>query len=120
MTKFTSQTRLASYGTLAPGEMNNHEMDGMIGTWSTGFVRGIMIKAGWGIHHGLPGFRVDETGPEIPVHIFQSLDLPDHWARLDEFEGEGYFRTPVMVQTKEGEIECSIYLVGDDFAPLEE
>lgn len=120
MTKFTAQTRLASYGTLAPGEANHHQMDGMEGTWHKGFVRGIMIKAGWGIHKGLPGFRVDETGPEIPFHIFQSQDLPNHWARLDEFEGEGYFRTPVMVLTDKGEIECSIYLVGDDFAPLEE
>lgn len=116
----TAQSRLASYGTLAPGECNYHQMDGMEGEWSKGSVRGRMIKAGWGVHYGFPGFILDPQGPEVPFHIFQSFDLPDHWARLDAFEGEGYFRTPVMVQTKAGEIECSVYLVGDEFVPLDE
>lgn len=116
----TTQTRLASYGSLAPGEVNYNQMDGMQGVWSKGTVRGKLIKAGWGVHYGFPGFILDPTGPEVPFHIFESFDLLDHWARLDEFEGEGYFRTPVMVQTEDGEKECCVYLVGEEFAPLDE
>lgn len=114
----TAQTRLASYGTLAPGEINYHQMDGMAGVWSKGTLRGTVIKAGWGAHVGLPGFVMDPDGDDITFHIFESYDLPDHWARLDEFEGEGYVRTPVMVQTDGGEKECCIYLVDADYTPL--
>lgn len=115
----TSQTRLASYGTLAPGQSNHNQMDGMKGVWSKGTLRGKLIKAGWGVHYGFPGFILDPKGPEVSFHIFESFDLPDHWARLDEFEGEGYFRTPVMVKTEDGEKECCVYLVGKEFAPLD-
>ena len=94
-------------------------MDGMKGVWSKGTLRGKLIKAGWGVHYGFPGFILDPKGPEVSFHIFESFDLPDHWARLDEFEGEGYFRTPVMVKTEDGEKECCVYLVGKEFAPLD-
>ena len=68
----------------------------------------------------LTGFSVAWGIFMLILLIFESFDLPDHWARLDEFEGEGYFRTPVMVQTEDGEKECCVYLVGEDFAPLDE
>lgn len=114
------ETTLASYGTLAPGEVNYNQMDGMEGTWSIGTVRGHLIKAGWGIHLGFPGLILDPEAGEVPVQIFISDDLPAHWERLDAFEGEGYFRVPVMVQTEGGEIEAYVYKVGADFAPLTE
>lgn len=110
---------LASYGSLAPGEVNYNQMDGMQGTWSTGTVRGHLIKAGWGVHLGFPGLILDPEAGEVPVQIFTSDDLPTYWARLDAFEGEGYFRVPVMVQTDSGDIEAYLYKVGKDFAPLE-
>ena len=115
----TEQTRLATYGTLAPGEVNNNQMKGMAGVWSKGTMRGRLINSGWGINHGFPGLIPDSEGSDVPCHIFESFDLPDHWSRLDEFEGEGYFRTSIMVQTDDGDKECSAYLVREDFAPLD-
>jgi gamma-glutamylcyclotransferase (GGCT)/AIG2-like uncharacterized protein YtfP len=35
---------------------------------------------------------------------------PDHWARLDDFEGDGYERVVTTVRTPAGEIDASIYV----------
>lgn len=112
----TLETTLASYGTLAPGEVNYNQMDDMRGTWSTGTVRGHAVKAGKGVHVGFPGFIPDPDAGDVPVQIFKSNDLPTYWWRLDEFEGEGYFRIPITVQTDGGEIEAYVYSVKPEFA----
>ena len=109
------ETTLASYGTLAPGEMNSNQMDGMVGTWSAGTVRGYLTHASKGAHIGLPALILDPNGDDIPVQIFKSKDLPAYWWRLDEFEGEGYRRVPVTVQTDEGEIMAYLYNVKPSF-----
>ena len=44
------------------------------------------------------------TTPESP-------DLPEHWTRLDEFEGSGYRRTVTTVNTTGGEVLASIYVL---------
>lgn len=114
--KTSVETTLASYGTLAPGEVNYNQMDDMEGTWSQGTVRGHRVKAGKGVHTGFPGLILDPEAGEVPVQIFKSNDLPKFWWRLDEFEGEGYLRVPTKVQTKGGEIDAYVYSVKPDFA----
>lgn len=114
--KLELEMTLAAYGTLAPGEVNYNQMDGMEGTWSTGTVRGHLVKAGKGMHIGFPGLILDPDADDVPVQIFKSKDLPRYWARLDEFEGEGYYRVPVTVQTNDGEIVAYLYSVKPDFA----
>jgi hypothetical protein len=54
----------------------------------------------------LVGKEVEILVPKrIEVYIFESLDLPDHWSRLDEFEGLGYRRVVVtQVSTADGEL----------------
>lgn len=100
---------LATYGTLAPGQVNHHVMDGMTGRWATGHVRGTLIAEGWGADHGCPGIVLDPDGDEVPVHIFVSTDLPWHWDRLDEFEGAEYKREAVDASTPDGPKRVSIY-----------
>jgi len=101
--------RLATYGTLAPGRPNHHQLEGLIGRWLTGHVHGELIQEGWGADLGFPAMTIDPTGPVIEVHIFESTDLPQHWPRLDEFEGPGYERVPIDVHTPTGELRASIY-----------
>ena len=103
------EKRLATYGTLAPGRVNNHELVELNGHWRTGTVRGNLLEDGWGADLGYPGLILDPTGPEIEVFVFESNDLPNHWDRLDAFEGEGYKRVPVIVHTIDGDLEASIY-----------
>ena len=69
------------------------------------------MNAGWGTALGFPGLVLDPSGPPVDVHLFESLDLPGHWSRLDEFEGSGYRRVVTQVRTTEGELSACIYVV---------
>ena len=107
----SAETRLATYGTLIPGEVNHHQLEALRGTWSKGTVRGHLHAKGWGSDLGCPGMVPDPDGAEIAVHIFESQDLPAHWERLDLFEGSEYRREPSQAMTDDGAIEASIYRV---------
>ncbi len=106
-----SDTRLATYGTLAPGEVNAHELAALQGHWRQGTVTGHLHDAGWGAAHGCPGLVPGEDGSPIPVHLFESQDLPEHWARLDAFEGSGYRRIVMDVETQSGTVPANIYVL---------
>lgn len=101
--------RLATYGTLAPGAVNHHQMEGMAGTWSTGIVHGHLHNEGWGAAKNCPGIELDAEGQAVAVHIFTSPDLAAHWSRLDAFEGDEYRRTATMAETETGPLPVSIY-----------
>jgi len=90
--------RLAVYGSLAPGKQNHHMMSGMAGTWRKALLRGTLHHAGWGAGQGFPGFVWDGCDTPIAAQVFSSRDLPQHWQRLDDFEGEEYRRVLVPVE----------------------
>lgn len=100
---------LATYGTLAPGRSNHHQLDGLAGEWLEGTVRGHLVPEGWGAALGYPALKLDPAGPPVPVWIFRSADLAAHWARLDDFEGEGYRRVRVACETAQGPVEAWLY-----------
>ena len=100
---------LATYGSLSPGQCNHHELAGLSGEWRTGMVTGRLIEKGWGADLGYPAIILTEDGDPVPVNLFVSTDLPDHWARLDDFEGDGYRRVVVTVRTGAGSVEAWIY-----------
>ena len=100
-----SETRLAVYGSLAPGEVNHHQLAGLKGSWHPGTVRGTRFES-----HGFAGLVLDPAGPTVNVQVFESSELPDHWARLDEFEGDGYRRVVTRVSTPAGEVGACIYV----------
>jgi hypothetical protein len=50
-----SSIRLATYGTLAPGEPNEHKLAHVDGRWLTGVIRGRLIESGWGAALGSRG-----------------------------------------------------------------
>ncbi len=97
-TSMTAEHRLVTYGTLAPGRVNHGQVAQLAGNWNQGTVRGILIEEGWGADHGCPGIRLDPTGTAVDVFVFESAELPDHWQRLDAFEGHEYRRTRVFVE----------------------
>jgi gamma-glutamylcyclotransferase (GGCT)/AIG2-like uncharacterized protein YtfP len=39
------------------------------------------------------------------------VELPGHWSRLDEFEGPGYQHVVATVETTEGDLDASIYVL---------
>jgi len=101
--------RLAVYGTLAPGRSNHAQLAGLAGRWRPGTVRGRLVPQGWGATLGYPALTLDQDGPEVAVQLFESPELPGHWKRLDAFEGPGYRRVAVEVETAEGAVTAWLY-----------
>jgi gamma-glutamylcyclotransferase (GGCT)/AIG2-like uncharacterized protein YtfP len=106
-----AETRLASYGSLAPGRVNHHQLAALKGRWRRGTVHGKLIDAGWGAGLGFPGLILDLSGPSAEIYLFESSDLQDHWSRLDEFEGPGYRRVVTQVRTDDGDVSAYIYVL---------
>ncbi len=103
--------RLATYGTLAPGRVNNHQLAALKGQWRLGTVRGRLVEAGWGAGLGYPGLVLESSGQIVEVNSFESSDLPDHWPRLDAFEGDGYRRVVTRARIEDGHLDVSIYVI---------
>jgi gamma-glutamylcyclotransferase (GGCT)/AIG2-like uncharacterized protein YtfP len=104
-------TRLATYGSLRPGEVNHHELSELKGRWLKGTVKGQLAEEGWGAPLGFPALILDPLGATVDVELFESRELLDHWGRLDEFEGSGYRRVAVEVDTEEGLLAAYIYVL---------
>lgn len=102
---------MATYGTLAPGRVNNDRLTDLEGSWRQGTVRGRLVEAGWGAELGYPGLILDPSGQAIEVQVFELSDLPDHWPRLEVFEGTGYRRVVTWVSTLDGDQEAWIYVI---------
>ena len=60
---------------------------------------------------GAPVSATRRSSSTIRVQVFESMQLPDHWSRLDEFEGPGYQRVVTGVSTTAGEVNASIYVL---------
>ena len=104
--------RLFTYGSLQPGGPNEHVLDSVEGTWEPAFLRGRLVKAGWGEALGYPGLVIDESGDKVNGHLFSSSHLGDRWAYLDEFEGSEYQRTLSSVSLMNGaQVEAYVYLL---------
>ncbi|HET6563734.1 MAG TPA: gamma-glutamylcyclotransferase family protein [Marmoricola sp.] len=95
--------RLFVYGTLAPGRPNEHVLAGVPGTWEPATIRGRLIEHGWGAEIGFPAIVLDEEAPEVHGMLFSSEELDEHWANLDDFEGDGYERLLTSVTLESGE-----------------
>ena len=102
--------RLFVYGTLAPGQPNEHVLREIGGSWEAGTVTGRLRQAGWGAGLGYPGIDLDEDGDEIQGFVFSSEKLVDYWGMLDEFEGEAYERVVTEVRLKDNRrVDAYIY-----------
>ena len=80
-------------------------------------MRGSLVDAGWGAKLGYPALLLDPDGAPVEVFVFESEALPEHWDRLDAFEGPGYRRVSVDVSTPEGVLAASIYVAADPTDP---
>jgi gamma-glutamylcyclotransferase (GGCT)/AIG2-like uncharacterized protein YtfP len=112
--------RLFVYGTLAPGRPNEHVLADVPGTWEPATVKGTLFAQGWGAAIGYPGIVLDASGDDVPGLVFSSEQLPAHWARLDEFEGDGYRRVLTRARLGDGTaVEAYVYTLSDQSLPDE-
>lgn len=112
-------SRLAVYGTLAPGRPNEHVLADLGGRWIAGTVRGELREQGWGADLGYPGITLDPEAPPVEVMVLESELLADQWDRLDAFEGPGYRRAVTTVETVSGDIAASIYVLTDPVVAID-
>ena len=99
---FDAGRHFAIYGSLAPGRPNHEVVESIHGDWLDGVVRGTLHEAGWGSAEGYRGMTWLPNGDRIPVKVLRSEALADHWQRLDDFEGSGYRRILIPVDTDSG------------------
>ena len=100
--------RLVVYGTLRPGR-ENHALVADLGAWQPATMTGWMRS--WGRY---PAFVPDPAGDEIDADLVTSAHLPARWPELDAFEGPGYRRIVLGVETAGGRVEASCYVLADD------
>ena len=102
--------RLFVYGTMAPGRPNEHLLKEIGGSWQKASVRGTLISEGWGATLGYPAIVLDELGDEVNGFLFSSDRLSEHWAKLDEFEGDAYERVLTMAMLSDKSmVEAYVY-----------
>lgn len=97
-------TKLASYGTLRPGESNHKVVADISGKWVDGIIHGEV-----NMYRGYPVFKWKEAGADVPVQILCSENLPPELPRIDEFEGADYTRILVPVYLPDRVWVCYVY-----------
>ena len=114
-TLFGAEQRLAVYGSLIPGKENHHIVSDIEGEWTKGYIRGVFLDRGWGAGVGYPAIRWVPEGDEISVHVLTAPSLPNHWNRLDYFEGSDYQRILVPVYSEvDPVVVCNLYELRSD------
>ncbi len=108
---FTASHHLIVYGSLMPGGLNHGLISDLGGSWRKGWVTGELLDRGWSAAMSYPALRWCPDGERIPAYVFISSDLPDHWRRLDDFEGLEYRRILAPFWSQDGSV-----LVGNVYA----
>jgi gamma-glutamylcyclotransferase (GGCT)/AIG2-like uncharacterized protein YtfP len=107
--------RLFVYGTLAPGRPNEHVLANVPGSWVPATVGGTLVHAGWGADVGFPAIIIDDAGERVGGFVFSSELLAEHWARLDDFEGDGYARVLALATLEDGSVvDAYVYALRQD------
>lgn len=103
---YAADRAFAVYGTLGPGRPNHHYIADIAGTWTQDTVSGSLQASGWGASLGYPALVWSATGAPVNVELLISSQLPQHWDRLDAFEGAEYAR--ILVSLASGRV-ANIY-----------
>lgn len=107
--------RLFVYGTLMPGEANHHYLQAIAGAWTRASVKGCLYPEGIGLAKGYPALIIDENAASVPGWLLTSVQLQDHWAILDEFEGFAYRRISTLVKMCDNTlVEAYVYVLAGD------
>jgi len=101
---FSVSRHLIVYGSLAPGGLNHGLVSELEGEWKRGWVTGELLERGWGAAMSYPALRWCPEGKDIDAFLFISSQLPEHWPRLDDFEGLEYRRILAPFWSADGRV----------------
>ena len=71
--------RLFVYGTLAPGQPNEHVLAPLAGAWQPATVKGRLMPQGWGVALGFPALVPAADGEAIRGFVFESRSANRRW-----------------------------------------
>lgn len=95
---------LVAYGSLAPGGVHHHELEGVGGEWARAGVRGILEQGPY------PRLTPAPAGTAVTVQLLHHAPgLPGRWARLDELEGATYRRVLIAAETRDRLVIANLY-----------
>ena len=95
--------KLFVYGTLKPGEPNEHILRQIEGVFRPATIKGYLFMIGWGAAMGYPGLKLDEAGDDVSGYVFSSDEFDGFWPELDAFEGDEYERIIAHVTYEDGQ-----------------
>lgn len=83
---------------------NASVLSGVTGTWSKGSVSGV-------VEHRVrfPYCTWEPSGSDVDVHVLASSELPEHFPKIDAFEGRRYVRSLVPVRAGSARYISNIY-----------
>ncbi|MFT4862241.1 MAG: gamma-glutamylcyclotransferase (GGCT)/AIG2-like uncharacterized protein YtfP [Pseudohongiellaceae bacterium] len=110
--------RLFVYGTLRPGESNQHFLAAIPGTWMSASIRGVHFPHGYGATEGYPVIAPTQLGLPIAGMILEAQFTQEQWQTLDDFESEAYKRVLSTAVAANGE-ELSVFVYVLNSADLE-
>jgi hypothetical protein len=88
----------------------DHLLESIGGRWENATVRGELIEAGSAPGVYYPRIILDEDGGDVDGFLFISENLPNHWDKLDRYEGDDYQRVVTNVTLENGSIvEACMY-----------
>ncbi len=106
--------KLFVYGTLQPGQPNDHILKNIGGNWEPASVKGTLHQVGWGAAMGYPAITLDKKAGIVEGYLFTSGKLEEKWVLLDEFEGTGYRRIITTVKLiNDEQVDAYIYVLNN-------
>ena len=90
---------LFTYGTLQPGEVAEHYLNQISGTWHDAYVYGKCIK---NLDIDYPIIKLDLEGEKIMGKLFCTNELSNIIEDIDAYEGDKYKRLITDVYVKNG------------------
>ncbi|RDE19967.1 gamma-glutamylcyclotransferase [Motiliproteus coralliicola] len=98
------------YGSLAPGQSNQHLLAELPGSWQPAHVQGRLEQLSRGAAKGYLAIELDDKADEVPGLLFCSKALAGFWPRLDAFEGVAYRRVLTSARLENGsQVEAYVY-----------
>jgi gamma-glutamylcyclotransferase (GGCT)/AIG2-like uncharacterized protein YtfP len=92
--------RLFVYGSLTPNKKNFYILKNISGLWQKAFTFGFIKKIIIAKDTIYDAIVLNPNGNKINGYLFTSYSLKNYWSKIDNFEGQYYYRTIANVYLK--------------------
>lgn len=105
------------YGTLQPGQSNEHVLKNLNGKFEKATLSGFTFDRIWEQQSGYPGLIKAKPTNKVSGFLFTAVNLSKHWHILDSFETEMYQRIETSVTLEDNSKALAfVYIINSEFA----